>query len=316
MSPNVPCGPRPRRGGADDAGLVTPSVSSPDAEFVDSEASLPPRVHRWDGVLMTRSDDAPPARRPVAFVATLLAAFATALALLGSPAVASPVSAGVSHGLGSQATPSWAKAPKQTVILTGRLPRVNAYRYTAGKAPSDRYGVLIHLQNPTPQGLRLVMAGFGEEKGYYLALLDVRPNNTFAWVKASDVTVSKTPYSFEISLSRHTLLLWKGTKVVGSFPVAVGKRSTPTPQGYFFINAIVHNAGPDYGNIIMSTSGFSNVYTTFGPTDGDAAIGIHGTDEENLIGQSVSHGCVRMHTRDATTLSRFAKAGLVVTIQP
>ena len=102
---------------------------------------------------------------------------------------------------------------------------------------------------------------------------------------------------------------------MGSFPVADGKSSTPTPIGYFFVNTIIHNNEPDYGGIIMSTSGFSNVYKTFGPTDGDAAIGIHGTDEESLIGQSVSHGCVRMHTRDAMTLSHYAKVGLVVTIQ-
>lgn len=263
---------------------------------------------------MTRSAHTP-AGRPVALLVSLLAVLAVALGAMAAPASAVPSGASAAHGLGAQATPAWAKTPRQTEILTARRSLVSTYPYQAGKAPSDRHGVLIHLVNPTPQGLKLVMAGFGKSKGYYLALLDVRPNNTFGWVKAADVTVSKTPYSIEISLARHTLLLWKGNNVAGSFPVAVGKASTPTPQGNFFVNAIVHNAGPDYGNIIMSTSGFSNVYTTFGPTDGDAAIGIHGTDEERLIGQSVSHGCVRMHTRDAMSLSRLMKPGVVVTIQ-
>jgi lipoprotein-anchoring transpeptidase ErfK/SrfK len=272
---------------------------------------MTPSVH------LTRSR---PARRFTRVLAAVAMCGALVAAVGVVPASAAPSAAAAPTGAAGQslhvmATPRWAKAPQITMIIHTKLRRVNAYPYVAGKVPSDRYGVVVKLVNPTPQGFPLVMAGYGIERGFVLAELPVQSNNYFAWVKVKDVTITKTPYRIEISESQHRLLLWKNANVVGSWPVAVGKPSTPTPTGYFFINTIVHNAGPDYGNIIMSTSGFSNVYKTFGPTDGDAAVGIHGTDQESLIGQSVSHGCVRMHTVDATFLSHYITPGIQVVIQ-
>lgn len=47
---------------------------------------------------------------------------------------------------------------------------------------------------------------------------------------------------------------------------------------------------------------------------GDSMYRIHGTDAEWLIGQQVSHGCIRMYNRDVADLYRRAKVGAKVTV--
>lgn len=202
-----------------------------------------------------------------------------------------------------------------TTTLHSTHPMVDVYSYTKGVAPSAEH-LLIRLNNPTLQGLQFTLAGFGETDGFYLALLDVRPNNTYGWVRAGDVEVSRSPYRIEIVQSRHRLLLWRGDAVVGEFPVAVGKPGTPTPDGSFFVNAVLRQADPagDYGPWIVSSSGFSEVYETFGAEGGDAAIGLHGSDEPSLIGTSVSHGCIRMYNADITEIAAIVPVGTLFQI--
>ncbi|MFZ0571864.1 MAG: L,D-transpeptidase [Rhodomicrobium sp.] len=47
---------------------------------------------------------------------------------------------------------------------------------------------------------------------------------------------------------------------------------------------------------------------------GDSMYRIHGTDAEQLIGQQVSHGCIRMYNRDVLDLYHRAKVGAKVTV--
>ncbi len=47
---------------------------------------------------------------------------------------------------------------------------------------------------------------------------------------------------------------------------------------------------------------------------GDSMYRIHGTDAEQLIGQQVSHGCIRMYNRDVADLYHRAKVGAKVTV--
>jgi lipoprotein-anchoring transpeptidase ErfK/SrfK len=43
-------------------------------------------------------------------------------------------------------------------------------------------------------------------------------------------------------------------------------------------------------------------------------VGIHGCPEDWSIGTHASHGCVRMHIRDAETLYNYVKVGMPVII--
>jgi L,D-transpeptidase ErfK/SrfK len=48
---------------------------------------------------------------------------------------------------------------------------------------------------------------------------------------------------------------------------------------------------------------------------GRGVIGIHGTSQPALIGQAVSHGCIRMRNKDILALRRWAKPGTRLVIQ-
>ncbi|MGO9544526.1 MAG: L,D-transpeptidase [Rhodomicrobium sp.] len=47
---------------------------------------------------------------------------------------------------------------------------------------------------------------------------------------------------------------------------------------------------------------------------GESMYRIHGTDAPQLIGQQVSHGCIRMYNNDVADLYRRAKVGAKVTV--
>ncbi|MCF8010125.1 MAG: L,D-transpeptidase family protein [Clostridiales bacterium] len=94
----------------------------------------------------------------------------------------------------------------------------------------------------------------------------------------------------KINTTLRKLYHYSGTQLVNTYPVAVGKPSTPTPNGnYKIINKIV-NPGGALGTRWMRLSIPDGVY------------GIHGTNTPSSIGNAVSHGCIRMFNHDVETL--------------
>lgn len=86
-----------------------------------------------------------------------------------------------------------------------------------------------------------------------------------------------------------------------TFPIAVGKRETPSPVGTFKII----NKG-------TWTGGFGTRWLGLNVPWG--VYGIHGTNKPWSIGRMESHGCFRMFNRDVETLYRWIKVGTPVHI--
>lgn len=124
----------------------------------------------------------------------------------------------------------------------------------------------------------------------YNELSSLLPNDRY--VRAS--------YSITINKENHTLTLYQDGKVYKVYPVAVGKPSSPTPTGTFrVINKAVNPGGP-YGARWMGLS--------------SPGIGIHGTNNPFSIGNSVSHGCIRMQNKDVIELFQLIPIGTTVKI--
>ncbi len=51
-------------------------------------------------------------------------------------------------------------------------------------------------------------------------------------------------------------------------------------------------------------------------TNGKNTIGFHGTSGEHLIGQAVSHGCVRMRNADIKAMFDMVEVGTPVIVKP
>ncbi|SET26985.1 Putative peptidoglycan binding domain-containing protein [Natronincola peptidivorans] len=109
-------------------------------------------------------------------------------------------------------------------------------------------------------------------------------------------------YSIEIDLERKILTLKQFTETLETYPVAVGKPSTPTPVGDWQIIQKTTNPGGPFGTRWMRI----NV-----PWGG---YGIHGTDAPESIGTAASRGCVRMFNEDVNELYDIVPLGTPVKI--
>ncbi len=154
----------------------------------------------------------------------------------------------------------------------------------------------------------------GSTAGWVQVRLPVRPNTATGWVRRSQVTLAAEPWSIGITRATHSLTVWRAGLVTARYPVAIGKASTPTPAGLFFVTDLIETNDPGgaYGPAALGLSGHSDVLTRFG--SGDGVLGIHGTDEQSSIGRSVSHGCIRMVNADSLTLERTVPDGTPVVI--
>jgi hypothetical protein len=146
------------------------------------------------------------------------------------------------------------------------------------------------------------------------ARLAVLPNGTSGWLPRSALG----GYGFVrthlvVSLRRMRATLWRGSRAVFEAPVGIGTTSAPTPRGQFYIrDRLTGYASAFYGPIAFGTSARSAVLTDW-PDGG--YIGIHGTDEPQLIPGRISHGCVRMRNRDIRHLAQLMQIGTPVTIE-
>ncbi len=108
-------------------------------------------------------------------------------------------------------------------------------------------------------------------------------------------------YQINIELSSHRLLLKYGGIIKKIYPVAIGKKSTPTPIGNHKILKKIKNPGGVLGTRWMQFT--------------KRVHGIHGTNKPWLIGQSVSNGCVRMYNNNVEELYDLVKIGTAVIIK-
>ncbi|MDI3548677.1 MAG: hypothetical protein PWR10_2329 [Halanaerobiales bacterium] len=104
-----------------------------------------------------------------------------------------------------------------------------------------------------------------------------------------------------IELSSRRLILKTNKEIFNTYPVAIGKPSTPTPTGDFQILNKIKNPGGVLGTRWMQFTWRNH--------------GIHGTNKPWLIGQAVSNGCVRMYNHDVEEVFDRVSVGTPVTIR-
>jgi lipoprotein-anchoring transpeptidase ErfK/SrfK len=141
-----------------------------------------------------------------------------------------------------------------------------------------------------------------------------RPNGHAGWISATRTKRTVTPWRIVVDLSERRLTVYRAAAAKRHFPVVVGKPSTPTPRGAYFIEeALAISPSETGGPFALATSARSNVFEEF--EGGPGQIGIHGTD--NLSGRpgtAVSHGCIRLRTRAITWMARRIGAGVPLVI--
>ncbi|CAN5529033.1 hypothetical protein BH10ACT1_BH10ACT1_40000 [soil metagenome] len=137
---------------------------------------------------------------------------------------------------------------------------------------------------------------------WYQVVLPTRPNAATAWVPKASVTVTKTPFRVFVDLAGRTLRVEKDGSEAMSVTVAIGDDVNPTPVGSTYVTELIDNVDPGgaYGPYAFGLALHSDTLSEFG--GGDGQVGIHGTNAPQLIGQAVSHGCVRLKNEDIQRL--------------
>jgi lipoprotein-anchoring transpeptidase ErfK/SrfK len=111
-----------------------------------------------------------------------------------------------------------------------------------------------------------------------------------------------------VNIPARKLALLQDGKVLKVYPIAVGKKSTPSPTGTFHIAS--HVANPTYshaGKVVGP--GPANPVGTRWMSIGYKGYGIHGTNHPESVGHAASHGCIRLRNRDAEELFDLVRVG-------
>jgi lipoprotein-anchoring transpeptidase ErfK/SrfK len=141
-----------------------------------------------------------------------------------------------------------------------------------------------------------------------------RPNSHRGWISTNRTRLTSTSWHLLVDLSARRLTVFRGDRARRHFRAIVGKPSTPTPRGSFFIEeALALSPYESGGPFALATSARSNVFQEF--EGGPGQIGIHGTNNlTGALGTAASHGCIRLGTRSITWLARRIGAGTPLTI--
>jgi lipoprotein-anchoring transpeptidase ErfK/SrfK len=142
-----------------------------------------------------------------------------------------------------------------------------------------------------------------------------RPNGTKAWMVRRGTVLTTTNWSIVVRTSRRRLLVYRHGRLVRSFGAIVGKPSTPTPHGRFFVEESVRMLpGAAGGPFALALSARSNVFQEF--EGGPGQIAIHGiANLGGTLGTAASHGCVRVSNRSVSWLITRVPAGAPVAIR-
>lgn len=146
-------------------------------------------------------------------------------------------------------------------------------------------------------------------------MLPGRPNGSTGWIAETSTRASVTPWRLVVNLGARRVTAYLNGRKAKSFPAVVGKPSTPTPSGQFFVEEVVRMGSSEPGGpLALALSARSNVFAEF--EGGPGQIGIHGRDNlGGTLGQAESHGCVRLGTPSIEWLADRVGPGTPVMIE-
>jgi lipoprotein-anchoring transpeptidase ErfK/SrfK len=141
-----------------------------------------------------------------------------------------------------------------------------------------------------------------------------RPNGTQGWIRQRATKLTMTPWQLVVRSSSRRVLVYHDGRLVRSFVAIVGKPSTPTPLGRFFVEESVRMPAGDAGApFALALSARSNALQKF--EGGPGQIAIHGVANlSGALGTASSHGCVRLADPSIRWLAARIGPGVPVTI--
>ena len=141
-----------------------------------------------------------------------------------------------------------------------------------------------------------------------------RPNGLTGWIKKAHTVAQTTPWHIVVDTSTRTVTVYRSGRSVLVAKAVVGKPSTPTPLGQFFVEEDLHLPPDAVGApFALALSARSDVFQDF--DGGPGQIALHGLDNVGgTPGTAASHGCVRLDDSAMRWLAARIVSGTPVTI--
>jgi hypothetical protein len=242
----------------------------------------------------------------------------------GAPGVLLALSLTVTIGLGLLAGVPAAGA-HSTALFTrlSNLRGITRWAYPEGEAvirssPSPRSRPVGRLHFLTGDDQAELYVALAEERlasgqTWIEVQVPTRPNGRIGWVPRAAVgTLHKIDSYLLVDQQTLTATLYRDGQAVFSARVGMGKPSTVTPKGHFYVMEKLRTLNaPIYGPYAIGTSAYA---PTLSEWPGGGVVGIHGTNEPQLIPGRPSHGCVRMRDADVARLWHIIALGTPIDI--
>ena len=138
-----------------------------------------------------------------------------------------------------------------------------------------------------------------------------------------DVSIPASGQKVVINIAQARLFLFENGSLLASYPVGTGKPRTPTPLGSYRIQSkaykptwtipasIQRERRDGRKSIPYGAPGhpLGPVFVRFGPS-----LGIHGTSNPSSVPGWPSHGCVRLHNKNALSFAGRVSVGTPVSV--
>lgn len=217
---------------------------------------------------------------------------------------------GAGPAAGAPAPAPRAPGAQPLVVLLGshvarRAPDAGAIRIeaVAARRPLTRVATVLP-----------VLGRAGRDDAWLRVRLPGRPNGHTGWISGRRTRPATTPWRIQVSLSARRVVVTRDGRVVRRFAAIVGKPSTPTPRGSFFVEeALRLSPGASGAPFALATSARSGALREF--DGGPGQIALHGTGNlSGALGTAVSHGCIRLAPGAIAWLAGRIGAGVPVSI--
>ncbi|MGN6870622.1 MAG: L,D-transpeptidase [Solirubrobacteraceae bacterium] len=226
------------------------------------------------------------------------------LVVIGATAATASAGAGHRNQVLSNETTFTRWAYVKDIGSIYRVPRASSKRvgrltwYTPDGFPSVYLLLRTHLDTSGREWVKLRIPG--------------RPNGRTGWVQRSALGPFHLNHLLVVvNRERMRMYFYSRGHRIWNAPVGVGKPSTPTPAGRFWIDErfTITNPSSGYYPYAFGTTDYSTL--TEWPHGG--VVGIHGPyyDPQGIPGQ-ISHGCIRLQVADDFWLAAHVKLGTPV----
>lgn len=195
------------------------------------------------------------------------------------------------------------QSPPRPVVGAGTI---NVANLTVRSAPSGKARVIATMSEFRPQDFRpryvlavAVKKGKRGKPAWYKITVPGRPNGRTGWVAARHVSIRPMPWQVVVHRDSRVIQLWKKDKLVTTSKVAVGAPGMETPTGLYYVTVRFRPVRQTF----LGTFAFEmSAYSKLSEWPGGGVVGLHGTTSPRLLGQAVSHGCIRISNETANFL--------------